>query len=132
MTRQLADFVGDWRFDRTIRHANGDVARVTGQAQFTATETGLTQTETGQMSLNGGTPLTAQQTYHWAAGLSVAFSDGRPFHVIPPAGGPVHHDCSPDQYDGVYDFSAWPRWHLQWNVTGPRKSYVMSTTYTRA
>ena len=75
--------------------------------------------------------MAAKQTYLWDRGLAVSFADGRPFHVVPPAGGPVAHDCAPDRYEGAYDFSAWPRWRVIWDVTGPRKSYSMSTLYTR-
>jgi len=131
VTRHLSDFIGLWRFERTVSHASGDIAQVVGTAVFVETESGLTQTETGQLSLNGGAPMTAEQTYLWDHGLAVSFADGRPFHVVPPAGGPVAHDCAPDRYEGAYDFSAWPRWQLTWSVAGPRKSYSMSTLYTR-
>ena len=54
------------------------------------------------------------------------------FHRVPPLGGDSGHWCDPDQYDGSYDFSAWPAFTVTWSVRGPRKAYLMSSRYDPA
>lgn len=130
--RTLSDFEGAWLFDRTIRHAGGDRAVVTGRATFTRDAEGLVQEEVGQMSLNGAPPLTATRRYLWRPGLEVTFEDGRAFHAVPAMGGQAEHWCAPDAYLVTYDFSAWPDWTATWQATGPRKDYLMVTRYVRA
>ncbi len=130
-SRMLADFLGAWRFERSVAHAGGDTARVTGRATFTADAQGLVMDEVGQMSLNGAPPITATRRYLWRAGLHVLFEDGRPFHTVPPSGGTAQHWCDPDSYTVSYDFADWPDWTAAWQVSGPRKDYRMVTRYTR-
>ncbi|MEO0937043.1 MAG: DUF6314 family protein [Pseudomonadota bacterium] len=127
----LADFTGPWQLARTIAHADGLTAALTGTATFTPEGRGLAYAETGALSIAGAPPFEATQRYTWDERLGVHFADGRFFHTVPAQGGPASHWCDPDQYDGVYDFSDWPRWTLRWQVRGPRKDYTSDTTYWR-
>lgn len=90
------------------------------------------------------------QTWH------VTFEDGRFFHPWPAAapaaaaagagaqgaaraqaanassGSEVVHVCAPDLYQGEFlELAGQHAWSLRWRVTGPRKDYVMTTSYTR-
>ncbi|MCV6583902.1 MAG: DUF6314 family protein [Marinibacterium sp.] len=133
----LWDFEGIWQIDRQIddRRA-GLVITGTGQARLTRQGDGLIYDETLMLDLPGQGALTAERRYLWAqdpGGVAVAFDDGRPFHRILLSGGDARdrHHCDPDLYDVTYDFSTWPRWSARWDVTGPRKGYVMRTSYCR-
>ena len=129
MRPPLKDFQGRWRFERQIDHADGDPATVTGRAVFTPVDEGLRYDETGELRLNDGPPMTATRSYLWHEGGVVLFEDGRDFHIIPDTHATATHLCGDDTYVVRYDFSAWPNWTSQWTVTGPKKSYVMITTY---
>jgi hypothetical protein len=44
----------------------------------------------------------------------------------------VVHVCTPDLYRGTFVTApSEDEWTLRWQVTGPRKDYVMTTRYTR-
>ncbi|MEO0389347.1 MAG: DUF6314 family protein [Pseudomonadota bacterium] len=131
MNRKLGDFEGIWHLNRTIRHADGTQAHFIGQCSFTPRGGGMDYQETGVLTLPGAAPFEAQQSYRWGRGMAVTFPNGRAFHRVPPQGGPVAHWCKPDQYDGTYDFAAWPDWTLTWTVQGPRKDYTSVTHYRR-
>ncbi len=131
----LDDFLGQWRLERIIddRRA-GERGRFDGTARITGDGVRAAYDETGLLRLPGRPPLTATRRYLWsagAAGLEIAFADGRPFHHVPAAGGAAAHDCPPDRYAVVYDFSAWPDWTAVWTVTGPAKDYVAHSRYRR-
>jgi hypothetical protein len=134
----LADFVGDWRFARVVAERDGtETARVAGRARYTPGEGGLLCAETGEMRLTGGPPMKAERRTIWreAAGrIEVLFGDGRPFHSFDVAAiwAEARHDCTPDIYRVVYDFSMFPVWTSVWRVTGPQKDYVMTTEHRRA
>ncbi|WP_375257916.1 DUF6314 family protein [Citreimonas sp.] len=130
--RGLADFIGAWRLEREIRHADGSVARFSGRAEWRPEGDGARCVETGTLTLPDGTAVQAGRNYLWDADLNVQFGDGRFFHAVPPAGGAAAHDCPPDRYEATYDFADWPRWRCTWRVRGPRKDYVMLGTYARA
>jgi hypothetical protein len=130
--RHLGDFLGGWRVVRDLRHDDGSEGRFEGLAAWTADGPGAVYAEHGQLWLAGQGPFTAERCYRWGADLTVFFEDGRVFHRVPPRGGAVCHWCPPDQYDGDYSFADWPLWRVVWRVTGPRKSYVSTTTYQRA
>jgi len=130
---QLPDFAGRWRIGRRIEdRAGGNAARFDGQGVFTPDGGGLDYAETGILH-SGGRRLTATRSDLWRpdpGGIAVLFADGRPFHVIGP--GPVPdavHDCPPDLYRVRYDFSVWPVWTATWQVTGPRKDYILRSRY---
>jgi hypothetical protein len=41
------------------------------------------------------------------------------------------HWCSPDQYDGTFEIVSANQWSSSWDVTGPRKAYVIKTLFER-
>ncbi len=136
---RLEAFAGDWRLDRVIEDAlAGRQGRFTGQARFRPGPDGLDYAEEGTLTLGDAPPMTARRDYRWSAdasdGIEVRFADGRFFHRFP-ADDPTPealHDCDPDQYHVRYDFRAWPRWTAEWRVRGPRKDYLLVSTYQPA
>ncbi|WP_050929988.1 DUF6314 family protein [Aestuariivita boseongensis] len=131
--RQITDFEGRWTLTRWIVHADGTKADFTGEARFEPNDTGgLAYLEDGHLTLPTGQQMRATRAYRWEADLSVFFDDGRPFHQVPAEGGEAVHLCPPDTYRVTYDFTEWPQWQAVWQVTGPRKDYVMTSVYTQA
>jgi hypothetical protein len=127
--RRLQDFEGAWAFTREVVEADGRHATVTGRAVWLRDGAGLAYTETGEMRIEGHAPMQVERRYSWDSDLAVSFEDGRFFHHVPPEGGETAHWCDPDQYDGAYDFGAWPEFTVTWRVRGPRKAYRMVTRY---
>ncbi len=130
--RSLADFEGEWLLERRITHDDGTVARFVGHAVWRWVQGGMAYAETGTITVADAAPIEARQKYTWKDDLTVWFSDGRFFHQVPAAGGVASHWCAPDQYDGQYDFGAWPEFSVTWAVAGPRKAYRMTSLYRRA
>lgn len=132
----LTALAGRWRLSRIIRHRAGQEARLEGQTRFAWKGRQLCQDETGLLTIGSGPALKATRRYVWRQRgglLEVFFDDGRPFHTVP-VGAIFHetvHLCAPDRYAVAYDFSDWPVWYSRWTVEGPRKDYVMDSTYTR-
>lgn len=129
----LWSFTGTWTLSRIITHAAGEADRFDGQANFTRAGPRLIQDETGVLTTRAGS-FNATRRYVWAerAGrLEVSFDDMRPFHAIPlgELRPETVHLCDPDRYHVAYDFSDWPRWRSVWTVEGPRKDYVMDSTF---
>lgn len=126
----LAAFEGQWQVDRVIEDQRaGQTGRFTGTALFRPDAQGLVYEERGRLDL-GGTHFEAERRYLWRmgdGGIDVCFEDGRFFHRIGPK---AAHWCDPDDYHVLYDFGDWPRWQAVWRVTGPRKRYLTSSTYT--
>lgn len=129
--RVLADFVGAWEIERTITPLSGPVARFEGTAHWAPSADGMKYTEKGTLCMDGASPMQAERTYAWLPDLSVYFEDGRFFHKVPARGGRTQHFCDPDIYIGTYDFGAWPRFTVTWDVRGPRKDYQMTSAFTR-
>lgn len=129
--RSMQDFVGTWELTRRIKHSDGTLVQFDGQAIWAADDDGLCQEESGTLRIGTGAPIVAKRRYLWRPELSVHFEDGRFFHDVPPMGGKAAHWCAPDQYDVNYDFAAWPVFQVTWQVSGPRKSYRMDSTYRR-
>lgn len=133
----FGDFVGDWHLARRIDHAQDPSASFTGRAVLSDAKGGFWYREDGQLQIKGHAAFTAERRYFWiedAGGVTVLFDDGRPFHQID-LSGPVsedRHHCDPDIYDVHYDFTGWPNWTCTWRVQGPRKDYVMISSYSRA
>lgn len=131
----LADFEGRWRLIRRIDDARAGLAgRLEGEALYAPGQGGLVLTETGRLYYGDGPPLQAERRYLWreeAGGIAVFFEDERPFHWFSSDAPETRHDCPPDLYHVRYDFSAWPEWSAVWQVSGPRKDYVMESHYTR-
>jgi len=130
----LMDFAGLWRLERQIKDANGPDAVFYGTATFTPDDDGLRLTECGELRLIGQGAFQAERSYLWRQSGSlivVLFDDGRAFHQFDPLLGIAHADhwCDPDTYKVRYDFSGWPDWQAQWQVTGPRKAYTMQSHY---
>ncbi len=132
--RSIADFEGIWTLEKEIEDRLGAPASFRGTAEVRRDASAWRYEERGDMQLGSGETLAAERVYLWAEaadGIAVAFADGRPFHVMPFAGGAATHDCPPDLYQVRYDFSPWPDWTAIWVVRGPRKDYRMSARYGR-
>ncbi len=126
----LASFQGRWTLTRHIDDRRAGVpATLHGMAEFVPDGTGLTLTETGRLRPGEGPSFEARRSYLWREGITVLFDDGRPFHTFDPSAPEAVHDCPPDTYRVLYDFTAWPLWTATWHVTGPRKDYTMVSTY---
>lgn len=126
-----------WRLERVIddRRA-GTRATLAGKAWLRRDGRRLVYEETGELFLPGqGAPIHATRRYLWTrqrGTVWVEFDDGRPFHTFP-MGAPrpeARHFCPPDHYKVAYDFCLWPDWTATWEVSGPRKDYVMRSSYT--
>lgn len=106
-----------------------------GEAVLRHDAQGLIYDETVTLRIPGQPAMTGTRRYLWRdAGdrIAIHFDDERYFHALR-LGQPSaedHHDCPPDSYDAIYDFTGWPRWSVRWTVSGPRKSYEMETIYT--
>lgn len=137
--RRLSDFEGVWQLSRRIEDRRaGLTGWLEGEARFNAGQGGLVLTETGCLRYGDGAPMLAERRYLWReqpGGIAVFFEDGRPFHRISADAPEARHDCPPDLYHVRYDFStwpdSWPDWRAVWQVTGPRKDYVMDSRYSR-
>ncbi len=134
---KLADFEGAWRLTRRIEdRLAGHTGHLEGLAQFTRDADGLLHRETGTLRLPGQPEMQAERRYLWrGAGtlVEILFDDGRLFHVFDPANPRprAEHWCDADSYAVRYDFTAWPDWSSEWQVTGPRKDYTMFSAYRR-
>ncbi|MEM6579102.1 MAG: DUF6314 family protein [Pseudomonadota bacterium] len=135
MFESLWEFEGAWRLERTIVHRAGQRATLSGRAVLTRHGSGLLYHEQGMLHLEGQAPVMAERRYLWSAGqarmIEISFEDGGAFHTIDPERPQTHHHCAPDLYEVSYDFDKWPEWQSQWIVTGPRKSYRMTSIYQR-
>ncbi len=127
--RQLSDFLGRWTLSRQIDQADGQNVQFEGTAIWRPQGDAASYEEQGWLTM-GQQCFQAERRYHWGRDLKVFFEDGRFFHQVPSAGGATGHWCDPDQYDVTYDFALWPHWHCSWRVAGPRKRYVMTSTYS--
>ncbi len=137
MSLSLMDFEGDWRLKRVIEDRLAGQGVFEGTARFEIDGTGLRYVEEGTLTLGSARRMHAERSYIWQLGpdglIEVFFDDGRPFHRFDPAqsGAGDRHLCDPDIYDVVYDFDTWPNWSSTWTVQGPRKDYVMRTSFVR-
>lgn len=135
MTR-LADLAGKWWLNRVIEDARaGETGQLTGTASFADQGEYWLYAETGTLVLPGREPLAASREYRFfdnPDGAEVCFADGRPFHAIRWDQPEAVHECPPDLYRVRYDFTGFPRWQAVWQVTGPRKDYIMTSTYSRS
>ena len=130
-----AAFEGEWRVARVIHDRTwGPEGRFGGIARFVPVAGGLDYREEGELRL-GTAVFRATREYRWsfdAAGVAVFFADGRFFHAFGWDRGEAEHLCGEDLYRVRFALAAWPRWATVWEVRGPRKDYVMRTTYLRA
>ena len=128
---------GTWKFDRAIT-GHGSMK---GTANFrnTAPET-LDYDESGIHAAKGGV-VDFYQSYIYVrqdGEILVTFKDGRPFHRLDFARSPENlltatavHLCGDDVYSGHYVFLDNDNFSLRWDVKGPRKDYMIETTYVR-
>lgn len=136
MTPRSKDFLGHWRVERSIADAlSQQSAQFTGTAEISDRGADWLYAETGQLQILHTKPMLAERRYLWCAdemGFDIFFEDGRFFHRLNlQATTQAAHWCDPDQYDVSYDFTPWPSWQSAWSVVGPKKNYVMKTTYSR-
>lgn len=133
---KLEDFEGRWHLSRHTQSDLSPNATLEGEAIFTPEDGGLRLTERGLLLMEGqNQSLNAVQNYHWYRSdldIIVRFEGGGFFHsFVPERLAHAKHWCAPDQYVVKYDFTRWPVWQSEWTVKGPRKSYVMVSTYQR-
>lgn len=137
VTRRL---IGPWSFDRVIESQ----ATMQGVAILAPLdERRLAYREQGNLKLLNGTELQAERDYIFSnsdSGFEVFFKEDPPrlFHAISlsaPSGGELsgsaRHLCNLDNYLSTYTFLADGRFVVRHVVSGPRKNYTMTTTYTR-
>jgi hypothetical protein len=147
---------GRWALNRDIEDRLGDDVAASGVAEFTELPDGrIRWHESGTMHHTSlDLPFTRVMYMRRASGATmsdgweVTFEDGRPFHPWPASSGAeradgaegdhqasgmdVVHVCTPDLYRGTFVTApSEDEWTLRWQVTGPRKDYVMITRYTR-
>ena len=130
--RTLDDFAGVWALSRVISQDGMPPGQFIGTATWAPHAEGLAYVEEGTLTIVGQTPMAATRRYLWKPDLSVWFDDGRYFHTVPAQGGDTDHWCDPDDYRVHYDFTMWPEFVVTWRVQGPRKSYTMTSRYSRA
>lgn len=134
----INDFFGQWAITREIEDRRaGQLSHAEGSVVISETAEGARFQERLTLYLPGQPAMKAERRYLWqvsGTAVSVCFEDGRDFHQIQlgQAQSADHHDCAPDTYDVVYDFSQWPIWCSEWTVRGARKDYVMRSKMTAA
>lgn len=132
----LANLEGKWACARRIVHSDGTENTYEGTTVFARSGPRLIQSEDGYLTTDPARPaLRATRTFVWRLEgdrLECAFDDNRPFHTVP-----LHvtrpettYLCPPDRYHVAYDFSDLRNWQAVWRVEGPKKAYVMTSTYT--
>ena len=132
--------IGSWSFNRVIEGQ----ATMQGIATFTPLdERRLAYREQGHLKLLNGTELEAEREYIFSnsdGGFEVFFKENPPrlFHDISLSAsfggelsGSAGHRCNLDDYQSSYTFLADGRFVVRHVVSGPRKDYTMTTTYTR-
>ena len=132
--------IGSWSFNRVIEGQ----ATMQGIATFTPLDQRrLAYRERGHLKLSNGTELEAEREYIFNnsnGGFEVFFKENPPrlFHEISLSAsvggalsGSAGHLCNLDNYQSSYTFLADGRFVVRHVVSGPRKDYTMTTTYTR-
>lgn len=126
-------FEGAWTIRREIVHVGGPTNRFVGRAVFRTDGEGLEQGEEGLLEV-AGRLYPAERRYLWrfeADGrIRVLFDDGRAFHSFRPGQPVADHLCGDDRYAVAYAFGD-DGWTSRWEVRGPRKDYVMTSSYRR-
>lgn len=140
-SRVMTRLAGAWAFDRVIEGQGS----MKGLATFTPLDAErLAYREQGRLTLLNGTELEAEREYVFrerCRGFDVLFKDNPPrlFHAIELAAsdggalsGSAGHLCNLDHYQSTYTFCGDGGLIIRHVVSGPRKDYTMTTTYTRA
>lgn len=135
------DLAGLWAIRRTVRGQ----ARFAGRAEVRDIGGGaFAWREAGELRLADGAVLKAERRYLYQLGpetgvIEIRFDDG------PHPGGLLHrfvfdgpartarhrHPCPPDVYDAKLTLIDAGRFCLTYRVSGPRKDYVMNSSYRR-
>lgn len=131
----LAALQGEWTLHRVIDDAKaGQTATLEGRADLRRDGAGWRYHESGLLSLPGRPAMQAERVYLFdetGGDVCVRFADGRPFHRFTWQKPQAVHDCPPDIYKVQYAFTLPKSWRAIWQVSGPRKDYVMTSDYTR-
>jgi hypothetical protein len=131
--------LGTWSFTRTIEDARGGLDyAAAGLASLARTGDVIRWHEEGLLDRDGGRyPVTrtlrivaAHSGGDTEPRWSVEFEDGSPFHEWMP-GSPLVHLCGADTYRGFITVASPLEWSVNWEVTGPAKSYSLATRYRR-
>jgi hypothetical protein len=136
----MTRLAGAWAFDRVIEGQGS----MKGLATFASLDAeNLAYREQGHLKLLNGIELEAEREYVFRErdrGFEVLFKENPPrlFHAIELAAsdggalsGSAGHLCNLDDYQSTYTFLADGRFAVRHVVSGPRKDYTMTTTYTR-
>ena len=135
----LRQLEGDWTLHR---RADGR-ALMDGEASFSATDDGgLIYREHGEASMPDGQSFHAERSYLYRSrkdGFSVFFPENPPrlFHDIGLTRdgdrlfGDARHPCGDDLYLSRYEFFGDGTFTTRHDVSGPRKKYVLETSYAR-
>jgi Family of unknown function (DUF6314) len=139
----FAGLEGAWNIRRVIEDKmNGSAPLFEGTASFVAGPAGYAYNETGVLRMDADKTFDATRSYIYmpeADGFSVWFPEEPPrlFHAIRLYAdgdmqfGAASHRCGNDVYDSDYAFYGDGSFTVRHAVTGPRKSYIMTSTYTR-
>jgi len=148
MTFAVADLrahlLGRWQVQRTmLDRAPGSRGNFTGTVAFTSdsapgsTPGSLRQSENGTAVWPTFTGP-AFREYRLVptgspAAMQVLFDDGRPFHDLDLSQGTwtASHWCTPDTYQVRFSSPSPDRLDYEWDVTGPAKDLLLSTTLLR-
>jgi hypothetical protein len=127
-------FRGRWQMVRIIEDVTeGVIGEFWGACTFSPDGEGLTCRETGVLRFRGE-DYAASRVSLWrfpgGGRIEVRYEDGRPFHDFDEGRPEARHLCSEDAYRVSYEF-AQNGWLSRWEVSGPRKDYVMITRYRR-
>lgn len=136
----MEKLTGAWSFSRVIESQ----ATMQGVATFTPVDKGrLAYREQGNLELANGTIVQAEREYIFGGsdgGFQVFFKEDPPrlFHEISLSAssggelsGSAGHLCNRDDYQSAYIFMPDGTFVVRHVVSGPRKDYAMTTTYTR-
>jgi len=134
----LSYLAGRWRVHRSVADLGGGGRGVfEGTAAFTGGADGvLCHAEEGTFTWRG-TARPARRAHRYLplgdGTASVAFEDGRPFHLLDLRTGrwTARHPCAADRYLGRFTVLGPDRWQVVWTVRGPGKDVRMSTVHER-
>ncbi|WP_416969227.1 DUF6314 family protein [Streptomyces sp. 4F14] len=135
----LGFLAGEWDVSRSVRDlASGEGGSFTGTTVFQRLDpAGLLHLESGTFTWQG-VARPASRTLRFLPGpapgtADVRFSDGRPFHALDLTTGHhlAEHPCAADLYRGEFSVLDPERWRTAWRVSGPAKTLLLTTAYTR-
>ena len=135
MSMSPLDFLGIWAIKRVIEDAKScGAGRFQGEAVIFRKDEDWLYAERGILEIPNSTPMQAERKYIWKpdeTGFDIFFEDKRFFHRFDLGDtSEARHWCDPDQYEVNYDLKNWPQWQSIWRVKGPRKNYVMRSSFS--